>query len=217
MITVSYNNGKLFTGIACFVPFLEIIKKYPFPVPVRCERNAKEKWIVTKITSFTSDGFLKCLATPKRYATHIVTVDDASSAHLNLSIHQKEDSTIALLNAQFFLQNQLLKQLFVDLINAGPLLDRGWCGKYLSDIWERNLPNFGHVTQPILTWLQYYGNAELEKRGGFAAFESNPYVQTQRIHDGLLVQVGDSPDGFDTPEGEQLLVNAINALPPLKS
>jgi hypothetical protein len=65
-------------------------------------------------------------------------------------------------------------------------------------------------------WLDYFGKEELEKRGGFAAFESNPYVQTQRIHDGLLVQVGESSDVFDTPEGEQLLVNAINALPPLK-
>jgi hypothetical protein len=216
MITVSYNNGSLFTGIACFVPFLEIIKKYPFPAPIQCTRTAKEKWIVTKITSFTSDGLLKCLATPQRYSTYIVTVDDTSSAHLNLSIHQKDDSTLILMNAQSFLKNQLMKQLFVDLIKAGPLLDRGWCGAYLSTIWERNLPNFGKVTQPILTWMQYYGKEELEKRGGFAAFESNPYVQTQRIHDGLLVQVGDSPDVFDTPEGEQLLVNAINALPPLK-
>ncbi|MEN9611588.1 MAG: hypothetical protein RLZZ628_2402 [Bacteroidota bacterium] len=69
----------------------------------------------------------------------------------------------------------------------------------------------------MLADLNYFGKEELEKRGGFVAFESNPYVQTQRIHDGLLVQVGDNLDVFDTPEGEQLLVNAINALPPIKN
>jgi hypothetical protein len=146
---------------------------------------------------------------------HIVSVDENSDLHITLSIAQKEDSVLLLSNVPTFINIEQLKQLFIELIECNALWSEGHYTYGIADLLQKNFPN-ERRTKTMLTWLQYYGKAELEWRGGFAAFESNPYVQTQRIHDGLLVQVGESPDVFDTPEGEQLLVNAINALPPLK-
>jgi hypothetical protein len=67
-----------------------------------------------------------------------------------------------------------------------------------------------------LNWLQYFGKEELYRQGGIEALESNPLLKTERIHDGLLIQVGESPYDAFTPEGEQLLVEATRSLPPVR-
>jgi hypothetical protein len=143
-------------------------------------------------------------------------VDETAESQLQLVICQKSDSVMVLSNLLPFLALQQIRQFFLELIHAGQLLDNGWCGSSRAAFMEKNFPNEDSDDRTMLTWLQYFGKEELEKRGGYAAFESNPYVQTQRIHDGLLVQVGESPDVFETPEGEQLLVRAIHALPLIK-
>jgi hypothetical protein len=148
---------------------------------------------------------------------NMILLDNTSENHLKLSISQAANGMVlGLRNLQPFLTSQPLKSLFIHLIQCDSNCLDAQCGNGISEILERNFTHNDRRSKTILSWLQYFGKEELENRGGFAAFESNPYVQTQRIHDGLLVQVGDSLDVFDTPEGEQLLVNAINALPPLK-
>jgi hypothetical protein len=217
-IAIRYTNGKQFRQVSSFLPFLKIIEKYPFPKPVDCSyTNPKLKWLHCKISSFTDDQLLKRLEPVRRNPiTHIVALDDLSGAHLHFAVTQKSDTMLILSNLLPFIKVDQVKQLFMNMVSEGHLLDNGWCGASVTSILEKHFPSENGYTITMLTWLQYYGKEELEKRGGFAAFESNPYVQTQRIHDGLIVQVGESPDAFDTPEGEQLLVNAINALPPLK-
>jgi hypothetical protein len=214
IITIRYNDGKRYKGIPSFFPFLEIIQKYPFPKPAICSRtNHRLKWLDTKIDSFIDSKFHKYLEPIKRDPMlHIVSVDDGSKTHLNLSIAQKEDSVMVLLNLGDFLTLEQIKQLFVDFVTIGSHIDHGWCGTSTASILEKHFPNNNNY----LNWIQYYGKKELEQRGGFEAFETNPYVQTQRIHDGLLVQVGNNPNIFTTFEGETLLVHAINALPLLK-
>lgn len=64
-----------------------------------------------------------------------------------------------------------------------------------------------------LLWLQYYGEEEYIKQGGEAIF-NNPYIKTERIAKGVLIQVGDSPFNSLTEPGQQALLSATKAMPP---
>lgn len=208
----------LIVGKTQLLPLLQVIEKYPFPKPIHCSRtNPKLIWLNGKINSFTGEKFLKYLDPTKRnLGMHIVSVDENSNLHLNLSIAQKEDSVLLMTNVKSFLTAQQAKQFFIELVQCDERWSQGYCTNDIFELIEKHFTDDERRTKTLLNWLQYFGREELEWRGGFPAFELNPHVKTQRIHDGLLVQVGDSPDVFDTPQGEILLVNAINALPLVK-
>ncbi len=76
-------------------------------------------------------------------------------------------------------------------------------------IWETRTFN-----STCLVWLQYFGSEEYEKQGGKAILE-NPYVEAEELAGGVVVKVGKTPFDAYTPEGEELLVNATKALPPV--
>lgn len=69
---------------------------------------------------------------------------------------------------------------------------------------------------PGLVWLQFFGKDEFIRQGGEDIF-SNPYVIAEKFGNGVLIQVGKSPFDAYTPEGEKLLVEATNAMPPTKN
>jgi hypothetical protein len=129
IITIRYNQVRLLRGIVFFRPFLEVIEKYPFPPPVNCSRtNAQLVWVNTKINAFTSKKFLKYLepTTRNRSIAHL-TADDNSIAHLNVFISQGSDGSVLLLkNLLTFVDYPQSKQLFIDLLGFGQLLDHGW-------------------------------------------------------------------------------------------
>jgi hypothetical protein len=104
----------------------------------------------------------------------------------------------------------------MDLIACESSCYEATCSPDISAILGRNFTSSQRQTKMILGWLEYLSKDAVESRGGFAVFESNPYLQTERLHGGLLVQIGEHPDVFATPEGEALLLNAINALPLVK-
>lgn len=217
-IILVYNDGKQFRKIAPFLPFLKTIEQYSFPKPTNfIYTNTRLYWLERKLSSFTDPQFLKHLDPVKRHhSIHTVIVDNASDAHIQVVINQKDNSVMLLSNYRPFITVPQIKELFLKLIHEGEQLDYGFCGPFQTNIAETHFPGENDSTMTMLSWLQYYGKAEVEQRGGFGAFESNPYVQTQRIHDGLLVQVGDHIDAWATPEGEALLVHAMKALPPRK-
>ena len=66
-----------------------------------------------------------------------------------------------------------------------------------------------------LEWLQYYNHDELKRQGGDAIFE-NPYIKAERLCGGILVQVGESLEEAYSPEGQELLVKATKAMPPVQ-
>lgn len=68
---------------------------------------------------------------------------------------------------------------------------------------------------PNLEWLQYYGPQEYQRQGGDAML-ANPYIQAKRLGEGVLIQVGASPEVAFTSEGRELLVNATRAMPSLR-
>jgi hypothetical protein len=219
MMRFNYTKEAKFSGKAHFLPILRIIKKYPFPHPSTCSRlnDWTVGWEESRIRSFTGDLLLSYLNLnlPQK---DIVCVDCDSDKHLQLHISQDaEGSVLQLSNMQAFLTTEQLKAFFKDLIRCHSMCCDAQCGSDISPIWIKNFTETERrYHKRMLLWCQYFGKEALAKWGGFAIFESNPYVQTERIHDGLLVQVGDNPDDFDTPEGEALLVNAINALPDMK-
>jgi hypothetical protein len=196
MIRFNYSKGAKYSGKAHFLPILRVLKKYPFPRPVTCSR----------LNDWTAGW------------EDIVCVDCDSDKHLQIHISQGvEGSVLQLSNMHPFLTTEQLKSFFKDLIQCNSMCCDAQCGSDISQLWVKNFSETERRYQKkMLLWLQYFGKEALEACGGFPAFELNPYVETQRIHDGLLVQVGASPAIFKTPEGEALLVNAINALPPLK-
>ena len=75
--------------------------------------------------------------------------------------------------------------------------------------WERTPRN------PFLGWLQYYNHDELKRQGGDAIFE-NPYIKAERLCGGILIQVGESLEEAYSPEGQELLVKATKAMPPVQ-
>jgi hypothetical protein len=220
MIQLEYKDGKPFKGDSHFRPLLKIIESYPFPIPSQARKTAKKGWYSFNICGFTDTKVLRSIDPNKRkYDTQVLLIAEGEGLHLQLMIDQNRSavSQLVLGNERDFLTKSQIKELFIKLIECELFWEMGSCNWVGSFFFRDHFNEWERKTQTMLTGLDYFGKEELEKRGGFAAFESNPYVQTQRIHDGLLVQVGDSPDAFDTPEGEQLLVNAINALPPLKN
>lgn len=66
-----------------------------------------------------------------------------------------------------------------------------------------------------LEWLQYYNHDELKRQGGDAILE-NPYIKAERLCGGILVQVGESLEEAYSPEGQELLVKATKAMPPVQ-
>jgi hypothetical protein len=75
--------------------------------------------------------------------------------------------------------------------------------------WERRTPYF-----TMFSWLTYFGPEEFRKQGGDAIFE-NPYIKAEKMGEGVFIQVGESPFDAATPEGEELIVKATRALPPV--
>jgi hypothetical protein len=67
---------------------------------------------------------------------------------------------------------------------------------------------------PGLYWLQYYGAEEFKKQGDMAILD-NPYIEAQLIKDGVFIEVGKSPYDVHTPEGEELMIKANQAMPPV--
>jgi hypothetical protein len=65
-----------------------------------------------------------------------------------------------------------------------------------------------------LFWLNFFGPDELERQGG-AAVADNPHARVEHVDGGLLLEVGDGHLDAATPEGEQRLLAATRALPPL--
>ncbi len=101
------------------------------------------------------------------------------------------------------------------VVTRAPLTAR--CGCYAAErkmLDEYYMANPRTPRVPGLSWLQYFGAAELALQGGEAILR-NPYIEAEKLGDGLLVQVGETPFDVRTPEGEALLVQATNAMPPV--
>ena len=109
-----------------------------------------------------------------------------------------------------------LKTFVLELIQRShPLLTFAGFDKINDYIYEKHFEDTIHEDIFLLNWLNYFGKEEFAKRGGEAIFD-NPYIKTEKMGEGVLIQVGESPYDAYTPEGEALLVKATKAMPPYK-
>ncbi len=114
-----------------------------------------------------------------------------------------------------------LKALFTDLLHQCPQAYYAQCcfTLYYAVFNRKHIEPCGISRTNylrFLVWLQYLSAEELRIQGGRDAFERNSFLQTERLHDGLLVEVGESPYDIFTEEGEALLVKATFSLPPVQ-
>jgi hypothetical protein len=65
-----------------------------------------------------------------------------------------------------------------------------------------------------LYWLNLFGPDEEARQGG-PALADNPHARVERRTEGLLLEIGEGPEQAASPEGEQALLAATAAMPPL--
>lgn len=218
MIRFAHNTeGNVWTK-AHFLALLQILNKYPFPPPCGVLKKVGSTQTYFDIKNFVDPHLLKVLClkrTPVK--SHSILVDNASDEHLNMGITLGLDNhnVFVFIQEKLFLSYPQIKAFFYEI-----MLCKNWyegrCGILSANLYNQNFSEEEQAHKTMLDWLQYFSLEKVKKHGGFAAFELNPYLQTERIHDGLFIQVGDDPAFFDTPEGAKLLVNAVNALPLVK-
>ncbi len=109
-----------------------------------------------------------------------------------------------------------IKKLFLSIcILINPDIGRCYARRAFSRFknkyfeWEGRTPNFG-----FFTWLQYFGKREFHLQGGDAILQI-PIIKSERIEEGVVIEVGDGPLDACTPEGEELLLKSTLALPPV--
>jgi hypothetical protein len=109
-----------------------------------------------------------------------------------------------------------IKELFLILCQLlNPEIARCYARNAFNSIrqkhfeWECRTPNLDYFS-----WLQYFGKNEFRRQGGEAIFQ-NPYIKAEWLGEGVLIEVGSEPLEAHTPEGEELIVKATRALPPV--
>ena len=109
-----------------------------------------------------------------------------------------------------------LKMFVLELTQRNnPLFAFADFNKIHDHIYEKHFEDTEYEDVPLLKWLNYFGKEEFAKRGGEALYD-NPYIKVEKMGEGVLVQIGESPYDAYTPEGEALLVKATKAMPPYK-
>ncbi len=110
-----------------------------------------------------------------------------------------------------------VRDLFVQLCKLlNPDIGKVYLSEAFSKIQEKHFEWEGRTAHfTFFNWLQYFGKHELQRQGGEDAIFQNPYIKAERLGEGILIEVGNDPFEAHTPEGEELIVKATRALPPV--
>lgn len=65
---------------------------------------------------------------------------------------------------------------------------------------------------PILYWLNYFDKASMDAYGGEALYDLPHITKAEPLGEGILIQVGDSPESRLQPGGEEQLFEATKGL-----
>jgi hypothetical protein len=201
------------------LPLLPLLEKYPFPKPSLLTKTSSRNPTHHSIASFRDALIVKNVATAQiKRRSYSLLLDNASESHLNIGVMNSLGEKISLLfqRERHFLTETQIKAFFKELVQMNASWSFAAYDTIEESVYEKYFTETQLRSRARLTWLQYWSPALVIECGGFAALESNPYVQTERVHEGLLLQVGDNPTLFNTPEGEVLLIKAMNALPLIK-
>lgn len=110
---------------------------------------------------------------------------------------------------------QEIRNLFLDLIRLiKPTYARAHFAGHAQELFEKHYKeNERSFYANGLYWLNFFGPEEDARQGKGLA--QNPHARAERLPEGLLMEVGSSPEEAVTPEGERRLLAATAALPPL--
>lgn len=205
-ITINTRDSS-FKGSKSFLPILKSILKYGFTIPNKLEVTDRKSTVVNGIDD---PKIIKALDKGK----HAVILKN--NQDLEITILQMKRGAIFSMNFQMAQPRDLIS-LFKDLVQIVPVI-YGYChSKHHRERLLREVYKDRTFYCKGFYWLNYFGNEELKKQGGEEAIMTNPYIAiAEPFEDGLFVQVGETPFDCLTPEGEAQLVNATNALPPVK-
>jgi len=198
---------------------LSILDNTTLPKPKKIMwTNQKLEWEEKEIDSFTDKLLFERIDPLERDREVYETwVDYNSETNLNIRIGQSYEDVIniyVVLDVAIAYAYRYYGELFSSMLQLIPYCKTGKCGSIYDKIYKSK---FKELAKPYLGWLQYFNGKMIVERGGFELFESNSLLKTERIHNGLLIQVGESPYDAFTPEGEKLLVEATRSLPPVKN
>ncbi|MDJ1482964.1 hypothetical protein QNI16_20850 [Cytophagaceae bacterium YF14B1] len=185
--------------------------------------NEKREWIDVSVSSF--EQLLNEIESIDRNGWRMIVINNSTSDLLKIVFSKIDNSMYSIgitipekLNTKETENLPVLGLSIFSLIlfNRKKIVMAYYGGNY-ANIYSEKLSFEETISINFFpSWLQYFGKEELENQGGIDALEANSLLKTSRIHDGLLIQIGDGPYDAFTPEGEELLVKATRSLPPVK-
>jgi hypothetical protein len=207
-------DQKNFEGSEKILPVLQIMDKSFLPKPNRIDITDKKS---KQVSGFLDNEVIKALDI-KKYAVDLC-IDNINTEIMFM--HGRDGFIIGFSFPEIYV-NKLDFKLIIDLylsISRIAKVTFSFCNfddKYV-EILERNRDVFNRTFYAKgLRWLNFFGPGEEERQGG-KAIEQNPYAtRIERFPEGLFIHVGNSPFDCLTTEGEQQLVNATKAMPPLE-
>lgn len=195
---------------ATAISLLDYFETSFLPRPTRLDIIDKQS---IKINSFIDKAIIEALKTS---ASVQLETEDYS---LRVGFDNIQRNYISVKSKTTHIENQLidnLKEFTLHLIRVSEPLFAFACLQEKQDqIDEKYFEDTDYEDVPLLKWLNYFGDKEFIKRGGEAVFNT-PHIKAERMGNGILIQVGDSPYDAYTPEGEELLVKASLAMPPYR-
>jgi hypothetical protein len=220
-----YGNKTAYLGYNGLLPALKRLEMMSLPKPTTLEFLGKSKSRMRKktIQSYLDPQVLAVLEPNGLVGTQIEIYDQTAAFRVSISQQGLSDFFLISIHSPLLesLETAFLKKLFVDLLYLFPKTHFAHCHfvHYMSNFNRKYMDTSPVVRNnylKFLVWLQYLSKEELWIQGGQFAFEENPLLKTERLQEGLLVQVGENPYDIFTEDGEAMLVKATFSLPPLQ-
>lgn len=218
-----YKNPINYLGNQGLVPLLSFLETAPFPKPHEVEFSGKvrNRMRRKRINHYLDNDLLAILEPNGYQGTYIMIKSKGFSVFFDqMGISNQLVFTIDM-QLLSFVTVEGLKKIFLDLLGRFPQTHIAYCSfaAYHSDFNKKHMYESGKMRNNylrFLVWLQYLSAEELVIQGGISAFELNSLLKTERLNNGLLVEVGESPYDIFTDGGEALLAQATFSLPPVQ-
>ena len=158
------------------------------------------------IQSFLDSAVLKALDSRKR---SIALLSDGS----RVGVSQLRNRTALSISFPPGPAIPEIRQLFFDLLRLiRPTYARTHFFRHAEELYEKHYKeNNRSFYANGLYWLNFFGPEEEARQG--ARLAQNPHARVERLPEGLVMEVGTSPEEALTPEGERKLLAATAALP----
>jgi hypothetical protein len=208
-----YVDDDSIRGASGFRPVLERLQNSFLPQPI--ELVATDKPGIT-IKGYLDEAALKALDRKKHFVEFINNTEK-----LNVTVAQPPNRSWIGIHIPATLAVKVpadeIRKLFVDLIQLLRSPSYGVChlaahGRALHQAAYAQARRTFYTSG--LYWLNFFGPDEIERQGG-PALANNPVAKVEQLPQGIVIQVGDDPIYAASPDGENRLKQATEAMPSL--